>query len=59
LFGDCDLPKFLAIENMPPYISANVYYSQIAGWIRILLGTEAGLGPDDIVLDGDQLPLYA
>jgi len=27
-----------------------------AGWIRIPLGTEVGLGPSDIVLDGDPAP---
>jgi len=26
------------------------------GWIRMPLGTEVGLGPDDIVLDGDPAP---
>ena len=30
-----------------------VYCGQTAGWIRIPLGMEVGLGPDDIVLDGD------
>jgi len=32
---------------------AHVYCHQTAGCISIPLGTEAGLGPDDIVLDGD------
>jgi len=32
-----------------------VYCGQTAGWIRIL-GTEVGLGPGDIVLDGDPAP---
>ena len=27
------------------------------GWIRMPLGTEVGLGPGDIVLDGDPAPL--
>jgi len=27
--------------------------SQTAGWIMMPLGKEVGLGPDDIVLDGD------
>ena len=30
-----------------------VYYGQTVGWIRMPLGTEAGLGPGHIVLDGD------
>ena len=28
----------------------------MAGWIRILLGMEVGLGPGDVVLDGDPAP---
>jgi len=30
--------------------AAHVYYDQTAGWIRIPLATEVGLGPGDIVL---------
>jgi len=33
----------------------NVYRCQTARWIRIPLGTEVGLGPGDIVLNGTQL----
>jgi len=29
----------------------------MAGWIKMLLGREAGLDPCDIVLDGDPVPL--
>jgi len=29
---------------------------QTAGWVRIPLGTEVGLGPCDMVLDGDPSP---
>jgi len=29
---------------------------QTAAWINVPLGTELGLGPDDIVLDGDPAP---
>jgi len=36
---------------------AHVYCDQTAGCIRIPLGTEVGLGPSDIVLDGDPVPL--
>jgi len=36
--------------------SAHVYCSQTAEWIRIPLGTEVGLGPGDIVLNGDSAP---
>jgi len=28
----------------------------MAGWINMPLGTEVGLGPDDIVLDGGPSP---
>jgi len=37
---------------------AHIYCGQTAGWIRILLGTELGLGPGDTVLDGDPAPLW-
>jgi len=30
---------------------------QMAGWIKMPLGTEIGLSPNDIVLDGDPAPL--
>jgi len=33
--------------------SADVCCGQTAGWINVQLGTEEGLGPGDIVLDGD------
>ena len=33
-----------------------VYCGQTVGWIKMPLGTEVSLGPDDIVLDGAQLP---
>ena len=36
--------------------SARVYCGQTAAWIKISLGTEVGLDPDDIVLDGDAAP---
>jgi len=39
----------------PPQFSAHVYCSQTAAWIKMPLGTEVTLGPDDIVLDGAQL----
>ena len=32
---------------------AHVYCGQMAGWIKMPLGTEVNLGPGDIVLDGD------
>jgi len=33
-----------------------VYCGQTVGWIKMLLGTEAGLGPGDTALHGDQAP---
>jgi len=35
---------------------AHVRSGQTAGWIRIRLGTEVGLGPGHIVLDGNPAP---
>ena len=32
-----------------------MYCGQMAGWIKMPLGTEVGFGPDDIVLDGAKL----
>jgi len=32
------------------------YCGQTVGWIKMSLGTEVGLGPGDIVLDGDSAP---
>jgi len=34
-----------------------VYCGQTVGWIKMPLGTELGLGPAHIVLDGDPAPL--
>jgi len=33
-----------------------VYCGQTVGWIEIPLGTEVGLGPSDIIFDGDSAP---
>jgi len=35
-----------------PQFSAHVYCGQTAGWIKMALSMEAGLGPGHIVLDG-------
>jgi len=40
----------------PPQFSAHFHCGQTAAWIKMPLGTEVGLGPDDIVLDGDSAP---
>ena len=39
-----------------PHFSTHVYCGQTTGCIRITFGTEVGLGPGDIVLDGDPAP---
>jgi len=39
-----------------PQCLAYVYCGQTAGWIKMPLGTEVGLGPGDVVLDGDPVP---
>jgi len=36
---------------------AHVYYGQTAGWIKVPLGMEVGLGPGGVVLMGTKLPL--
>ena len=36
-----------------PHFSAHVCCGQTAGWIKIPLGVEVGLGPGYTVLDGD------
>ena len=33
-----------------------VYCGQTVAWIKVKLGTQVGLGPGHIVLDGDPLP---
>jgi len=39
-----------------PQFSAHICCGQMAAWIKMLLGMELGLGPGDIVLDGDPTP---
>jgi len=40
-----------------PQFSAHICCGQMAGWIKMPLGMEVGLGPGDFVLDGDLAPL--
>jgi len=40
----------------PPPFSAHICCGQMAGWIKMPLGEEVGLGPTDIVLGGDPAP---
>jgi len=44
-------------KRCSPQFSAHVCCGQTSRWIKVLLGTEVGLGPGDIVLDGDPVPL--
>ena len=39
-----------------PQFSANVPCGETAGWTKIPLGMEVGLGPGDFVFDGDPAP---
>jgi len=39
--------------HSPPEFSAHICCDQMAGWIKMPLGREVGLGPSDIVLDGN------
>ena len=41
----------------PTQFSAYIYCGPIAGWIKMLLGTEVNLGTGDVVLDGVAAPL--
>jgi len=40
----------------PPQFSAHVCCEQMAGWIKMPLGMETGLGRGHILLDGDPAP---
>ena len=46
----------LPLKGAHPQFLAHVYSGQTAGWIKMSLGMEVGVGPGDIVLDGAQLP---
>jgi len=50
LDGNPDPPKKGTASHL---IFFPVYYGQTAGWIKMPLGTEVGLGPDNVVLDWD------
>jgi len=49
-------PPKKAQPPLPPEFLAQVYCDQMAGCIRTPFGMEVGLGPGDIVLDGDPVP---
>ena len=40
-------------EPKPIFGPMSVYCSQMAGWIKMTVGMEVGLGPGHIVLDGN------
>ena len=48
------LPKKGA--EAPPQFLVHVYCGQTAGWFKMALRMEVGLGPGHIVLDGDPAP---
>jgi len=49
-------PSALPQKGRSPQFSAHDYCGQTAAWIKMPFGTEVGLGPDDIVLDGNPAP---
>ena len=67
-YGDRPQPRGLCVRWKPspppqqgsraplPKFSAHVYCGQMAGWIKMPLGTKVGLSPGDSVLDGDPAP---
>jgi len=40
-----------------PQLSGHIFCGQMARWIKMPLGMEVGLGPGDLVLDGDPVHL--
>jgi len=63
LLGDCLLNGSpcaigpLSVSPICPVLSVMVVIcGQTVGWIKTPLGTEVGLGPGLIMLDGDQAP---
>ena len=53
LDGDPAVPS---PKGHSPQFLAHVYCGQTSGWIKVPLGTEVGLGPGAIVLDGAPAP---
>jgi len=52
----CGLSSPLHKQGANRQFSPHLYYGQTATWIKMPLGKEVGLGPGDIVLDGDPAP---
>ena len=47
------LPSPKWVQAYSPQFSAHICCGQMAGWIKMPLGMEVGLGPGDFVLDVD------
>ena len=43
----------LSQSGTAPQFSVHICCGQMAGWIKMPISREVGLGPSDIVLDGD------
>ena len=56
LMGTGD-PAPLPQRGTAPQFSAHICCGQMAGWIKMPLGMEVGVGPGDFVLDRDLAPL--
>jgi len=52
-WGPSPPPKRRQSPGCSPQFSAHVYCGQTAGWIKMALGMDVGLGPVHIVPDGD------
>jgi len=50
-------PSSHSAKGAQPPIFTHTCCGQMAGWIKIPLGMEVGIGPGDFVLDGDPAPL--
>jgi len=50
--GDSQVHISSAMNAIPAHFSAHVCCDQTAGWMKMPLSTEPGLGPGDIMLDG-------
>jgi len=55
LDGD-PVPPWKGAQQPPPHFLAHVYYGQMAGWIKMPLGTEVGLAQATLCYMGTQLP---
>jgi len=57
IFGRPFVKRFaLCYRTVVCPVCLSVMCGQTAGWIKMPLGTDVGIGPGDIVLDGDPAP---